>query len=177
MSIQGSSSPYQNRREANSHIGVWSWKVSHCPQRSPGHFSTVPLLQATLDEHIIPKKGTLMFQWRQTVMQTPLEPSVSSSALLCPPKPPREQRLRVRHHLPSPCAFQWGLGTHRGAARLTQSLHRASHPPGRCSSAWHCLLPPGGSGSCPAQGWTSHPKITKSASGRGFLSLYGSFLG
>lgn len=159
MSIPGSHIPYKNRREANSPTGIWSWKV--CPQRSPGHFSTVPLLQAILDENITPKRGPDV-SGKADSDANPSEPSASSSALLCPPsQATQEQGLGARHHLPSPCAFQWGLGTHRGVARLTLSQHRASHPPEPCSSVWHCLLPPVGSDSCPAQKGKSHPKIIK----------------
>lgn len=46
----------KQKRGKLSCLGFDHERWSHCPQRSPGHFSTVPLLQATLDENITPKK-------------------------------------------------------------------------------------------------------------------------
>lgn len=118
ITIPGSHTPYKNRREANSPTGIWPWKV--CPQRSPGHFSTVPLPQATLDENITPKRGP-MFLGRQTVMQTPRSP-LPALQLCCalPPKPPRSRDWGpgiTYHHL-VPSNEVWGL---------TEELH-----------VWHC---------------------------------------
>lgn len=104
MSIQGSS--IKNRREANSPIWGLIMKGGLTVHKDLQvtfplfHFSKLPLMRIL---HQIKRDPDVSVKANSDA--NPLEPSSSSPALLCPPKPPREGQASLTITLCLPMRF------------------------------------------------------------------------